>query len=195
MSADPSVTAEELSSIVADHALRDRAGLRARLEAFAARATPAQLERLATPYREDPDVMAPLYERVVAVAPDARSMVVLANAYWLQGRGPEVVGELASRAITFDSANRGAWHLWALSESDPRLRTQRWSQVVERFPEDLMALAALADNAASVAGAERDHEMLDLAIESYERLSDRSTEPAQRYAVDDALRALRGWRL
>ena len=195
MAAEPSVTAEELSSIVADHARGDRAGLRTRLEAFAARATPAQLERLAAPYRDDPDVMAPLYERVVAEAPDARSMVVLANSYWLQGRGPEVVGELASRAITFDPANRGAWHLWALSESDPRLRTQRWSQVVERFPKDLMALAALADNAASVAGAERDYVMLDLAIETYERLRDQSTETAQRMAVDDALRALRGWRL
>jgi hypothetical protein len=58
-----------------------------------------------------------------------------------------------------------------------------------------MALAALADNAASVAGAEHDFEMLDLAIQSYERLRDRSPETAQRDAVDHALRTLRGWRL
>ena len=75
-----------------------------------------------------------------------------------------------------DPSNRGAWHLWALSESDPRGRVRRWQQVSERFPGDDLALAATADNAASVAGAEHDYQMLDFAIETYERLLDRSSK-------------------
>jgi hypothetical protein len=121
-------------------------------------------------------------------------LVILANAFWLQGRGPEVVGELASRAIAADPANRGAWHLWALSESDPRSRVRRWQQVSERFPTDDLAMAAVADNAASVAGAEHDYGMLDFAIETYERLLERASEPPQREAITTALSALRGWR-
>src|SRR5690349_14842034 len=88
-------------------------------------------------------------ERDVAAAPDdAQALVRLANAYWLEGRGAEVVSELASRAISLDPANRGAWHLWALGEPDPRARVSRWRQVTERFPADQLARANLADNAA-----------------------------------------------
>ena len=94
---------------------------------------------------------------------DAQSIVVLANAYWLTGRGPDAVGKLAQRAIDIDAQNRGAWHLHALSESDPRARMERWRTVATRFPTDLLARAALADNAASVAGAEHDPLALDLA--------------------------------
>ena len=50
-------------------------------------------------------------------------------------------------------------------------------------------MAAVADNAASVAGAERDYAMLDFAIETYERLLERTTEP-QREAVSTATTAL-----
>ena len=131
----------------------------------------------------------------MSAQPDnARALVILANAYWLQGRGPQVVGELATKAIAADPANRGAWHLWALSESDPRSRVRRWQQVSERFPSDHLAMAAVADNAASVAGAERDYAMLDFAIETYERLLERTTDPGQRNAVTTALGALRNWR-
>ena len=139
--------------------------------------------------------MAPIYEAVVAAQPEnARALVILANAYWLQGRGPQVVGELATKAIAADPANRGAWHLWALSESDPRARVRRWQQVSERFPADNLALAAVADNAASVAGAEHDYDMLDVAIDTYERLLEKTSEPSEREAVSTAIRALRGWR-
>jgi hypothetical protein len=101
---------------------------------------------------------------------------------------------LATKAISVDPANRGAWHLWALSESSPRDRVRRWQQVSERFPQDHLALAAMADNAASVAGAEQDYAMLDVAIETYEVLLEHATEPAQRDALTTALNALRGWR-
>ncbi len=189
--------ATELANLLSEYARRPDVGwLRERIESLAASVPAGSIAALAEPYRDEPEVMAPLYERVVAAEPqNARAMVILANAYWLQGRGPELVGALANRAIAADPANRGAWHLWALAESDPRLRTQRWEQVASRFPEDSLALAALADNAASVAGAERDHGMLDLAISTYERLLDRSAEAAQRDAVAAALRSLRGWRL
>jgi hypothetical protein len=160
------------------------------------RGMPAHLiHRLAEPYRDDPGVVIPLYEELLQAHPDdARAIVILANAYWLSGRGPAVVGELATRAIAIDSTNRGAWHLWALSEPDPRQRVSRWQQVAERFPSDDLALAAVADNAAAVAGAEHDYEMLDRSIETYERLLARSSLPAQRNAVEEALRVLRGWR-
>jgi hypothetical protein len=70
----------------------------------------------------------------------------------------------------------------------------RWQQVSERFPADDLALAAVADNAAAVAGAEHDYAMLDHAIEAYERLLERATAQPQRDAVSTALSALKGWR-
>jgi hypothetical protein len=138
----------------------------------------------------------PELERAAAKSPtDAKALVALANAYWLEGRGPEVVGDLASRAISADPESRAAWHLWALSESDPRLRVTRWQQVAERFPADELALANVADNAAALAGAEHDHEALELAIKTYEILLSRATQTDQRSALESALTALRGWRL
>jgi hypothetical protein len=125
---------------------------------------------------------------------DARKIVALANAYWLSGRGPEAVGELASRAIAADPDNRAGWHLWALSESDPRKRLGRWQQVSERFPKDVLARANIADNAAALAGAESDYAALELAIMTYEQLRLTATEREQRDALDSAIRSLRGWR-
>ena len=79
-------------------------------------------------------------------------------------------------------SNRGAWHLWALTEPVPRERMQRWRQIVERFPEDDLARASLADNATSLASAERDREALQIAIRSYEHAA----------AEDDGSGAARG---
>jgi hypothetical protein len=134
-------------------------------------------------------------EQAVAEHPgDAQKLVSLANAYWLSGRGPEAVSELASRAIAADPANRGAWHMWALSESDPRQRLARWQQVSERFPKDDLARANVADNAAAVAGAEKDYDALDLAIATYEQLLSTATEREQRDALETALRSLNSWK-
>ena len=134
-------------------------------------------------------------EKAAADKPDdARNLIALANAYWLTGRGPEVVGDLASRAIAADPANRAGWHLWALSESDPRQRLGRWQQVSERFPQDDLARANVADNAAALAGAEHDYDALDLAIATYEQLLSTATERDQREALDNAIRSLRGWK-
>src|ERR687892_1503117 len=95
-----------------------------RIGELARSADPNVLASAVEPYRAMPEGAGPAYERIVAARPDdARALVVLANAYWLSGRGPDVVGDLASRAIAADPANRGAWHLWALSEGDPRQRT------------------------------------------------------------------------
>jgi len=143
---------------------------------------------------EDTDPI-PGLERAVARSPnDAQKLVALANAYWLTGRGPEPVAELASRAIAADPDNRAGWHLWALSEPDPRQRLTRWQQVSERFPKDDLARANVADNAASLAGAEHDHDALDLAIATYEQLLATAEQREQREALDSALRNLRGWR-
>jgi hypothetical protein len=151
---------------------------------------------VAEPYHTIPEIAGPLYERVVAERPDdARALVILANAYWLSGRGPDVVGELATRAIAADATNRGAWHLWALTEANPRQRTQRWQQVTKRFPDDQLAKALLADNAASLAGAEHDDEALVLAITTYEELLASAEHPQQRAALERALTTLRGWKL
>jgi hypothetical protein len=169
--------------------------LHERLAALTAAATPDALVVAVEPYREIPEVAGPVYERIVAERPgDARALVILANAYWLAGRGPDVVGELATRALAADPSNRGAWHLWALSESDPRARTARWQQVVSRFHDDDLARANLADNAASLAGAEHDYEALDLAVATYEQLWARSPNAEQRAALEKALTALRGWK-
>lgn len=137
----------------------------------------------------------PALERAVDESPnDAQKLVALANAYWLTGRGPEAVGELSSRAIAADPDNRAGWHLWALSESDPRQRLGRWQQVSARFPADDLARANVADNAAALAGAEKDYDALDLAIVTYEQLLTTAGYREQRDALDTALRNLRGWR-
>ncbi|MDQ6690372.1 MAG: hypothetical protein M3Z18_07670 [Gemmatimonadota bacterium] len=140
------------------------------------------------------DPLPPL-ERAVAERPDdAKALVALANHYWLIGAGPEVVGDLASRAIASDADNRAGWHLWALAESNPRERVARWQQVSRRFPLDDLAKANLADNAASLAGAEHDYDAVDLAIETYEDLLARAEHADQRSALEKAIKTLKGWK-
>jgi hypothetical protein len=189
--------AAELASAVADYRRDDNLGtLLDRLRRLAAAVDPEALTAAAEPFRDLPEVVIPVYEHVVAARPgDARAMVALANAYWLTGRGPEVVGELAARAAAAEPTNRGAWHLWALAESRVRERVVRWQQVAERFPADQLARAALADNAASLAGAEHDPLALDLAVATYESLLVEAGDPAQRRALEAAITTLRGWKL
>jgi hypothetical protein len=196
-SAPSSTVAGDLAAAVQKYRLDDDIGsLFATLQQLAAGADAETLVSGAMPFRDMPEVVIPVYERVVALAPDdAQSLVVLANAYWLTGRGPDVVEELASRAIASDPANRGAWHLWALAESNVRERVARWQQVAHRFPADQLARAALADNAASLAGAEHDPLALDLAIRTYDSLLAEATHPEHRAALEGTLQTLRSWRL
>lgn len=165
------------------------------LRALARRFAPDALKQAAHPYRDLPEVVIPLYERIVADSPtDAQAMVVLANAYWLTGRGPAAVTALAERARAIDPANRGAWHLWALAQADLRKRVDRWLEVTRRFPADQLARAALADHAASLANDESDPAALKLAISTYEGLLAESTHAGQRLALEEALATLRKWR-
>ena len=163
----------------------------------AVREAPAEsLGAAAAPYMDLPEVVIPVYERIVETSPsDAQPMVVLANAYWLTGRGADVVGRLAERAKSVDDGNRGAWHLWALAESDPRARMERWRAVAERFPADQLARAALADNAASVAGAEHDPLALDLAVQTFEGLWAEASRDEERRALEETIEKLKGWKL
>ena len=190
-----SVQAEIAVAVDEYQAHGNPAALRSRLQEIAGAATPDALITAVEPYRDIPEVAAPVYEEIVAAQPsNARALVILANAYWLTGRGPDVVGDLASRAIAADATNRGGWHLWALSESDPRQRVTRWQQVIARFPTDDLARAALADNATALAGAEQDYDALDLAIETYEQLLKTAQNPDQIEAINSALSALRAWK-
>jgi hypothetical protein len=162
------------------------------LRALAVQATPEALKGAAKPYADMPEVIVPLYERIVADVPnDAQAMVILANSYWLTGRGPDVVGQLASRARTIDPANRGAWHMWALAEPKLRRRVDRWLDVTRQFPSDQLARAALADNATSLASEEDDPVALKLAIDTYEGLLAEATHPAQRLALEETLKKLK----
>jgi hypothetical protein len=174
----------------------DIAALLDRMKALSIAADPETLIAATAPYHDLPEVVIPVYERVVTARPeDAQAMVVLANAYWLTGRGADVVGALATRAIAADADNRGAWHLWSLSESDPRARVERWQQVAERFPADQLARAALADNAASLAGAEHDPLALDLAVRTYEGLWAEASRDEERRALEETITKLKGWTL
>lgn len=165
-------------------------------EAPATAAGAAELIAAVEPFREMHEVAGPVYERVVERDPDnAAALVALANAYWLTGRGPDVVGEIASRALAADPANRAAWHLWALTESSPRGRMSRWQQVTMRFPDDKLAHAALADNATSVASAENDPVALKLAIGTYEMLLATASTSDERSALASALGTLRKWQV
>ena len=170
--------------------------LLARLDAICTE-TPdtAELVAAVEPFRELHEVAGPVYERVIEREPEnAAALVALANAYWLTGRGPDVVGEIASRALVADPANRAAWHLWALAESSARGRMTRWHQVTTRFPDDKLAHAALADNATSVASAENDPVALKLALGTYEMLLASATSAEQRAALTSALSTLRKWK-
>jgi len=186
----------ELASLVDDYQRSGDVGvLLDRLKALAKRTAPDLLKTASQPYRDLPEVVIPLYERIVADAPnDAQAIVVLANAYWLTGRGPDYVDQLASRAKQIDPMNRGAWHLWALAESSVRKRVERWQAVTKQFPGDQLARAALADNATSLANDEEDPVALKLAISTYEGLLAESTHTAQRMALEQSLSALRKWK-
>ena len=188
---------DQLHAALAEYESHNNLG--ALLDAVKSIAKDADLDALiaaAEPLKERPEIAMPVYEHVIAQRPnDARALVVLANAYWLTGRGHDIVGDLAERARKADPSNRGAWHLWALSESNNRERMERWRQVSERFPDDKLARAALADNATSLAGAEQDPLALDLAIRTYEGLWAEAPSPAQREALEKTLETLRGWKL
>lgn len=190
---DPAI---ELDSYVESyHRSGDVGQLFDQLKGLARRTAPNLLKTAAERYREMPEVIIPLYERIVADSPaDAQAMVVLANSYWLTGRGPEAVNALAERAKGVDPTNRGAWHLWALAESNVRRRVDRWHQVTKQFPNDQLARAALADNATSLAHDEDDPVALKLAIDTYEGLLAESTQTAQRLALEEVLKKLRGWK-
>ena len=181
------------------HEYRQRGDVGALLDRVKAVVREAPTEALgpaAAPYMDLPEVVIPVYERIVELSPtEAQPMVVLANAYWLSGRGAEVVGQLAERAKSVDDGNRGAWHLWALAESDPRRRMERWRAVTERFPADQLARAALADNAASVAGAEHDPRALDLAVQTFEGLWAEASRDDERTALEETIAKLKGWTL
>jgi hypothetical protein len=191
---DPAI---RIADIVEEYRQHDNLGaLFDGLRQLARDESPETLIDVSRPYRDLPEVVIPLFESVTERVPgDAQSIVVLANAYWLTGRGPETVGRLADRAREIDPDNRGAWHLYALSESDPRARMERWREVSLRFPADQLARAALADNAASVAGAEHDPLAQDLAIATYESLMAEANNPAQRKALKETIATLRKWKL
>src|SRR5688500_2089299 len=126
-----------------------------RVKAITREASPESLASAATPYMDLPEVVIPVYERIVDASPtEAQPMVVLANAYWLTGRGADVVGQLAERAKSVDDGNRGAWHLWAPAESDPRARVGRWPAGPERRPPAPRRPGGRARRAARVARPE-----------------------------------------
>lgn len=174
----------------------DIARLLERLDAVCeATASAADLVAAVEPFRELHEVAGPVYERVVEREPEnAAALVALANAYWLTGRGPDVVGDLAARAMAADPSDRAAWHLWALTEPSPRGRMSRWHQVTQRFPDDKLAHAALADNATSVASAENDPVALKLALGTYEMLLATATDDRERSSLGAALGTLRKWK-
>lgn len=186
-----------LDGLVRDYRVTgNTAELQARLATLADTGASHALMLAAERYGEVLEIAGPLYERVVQEDPtNVRAIIGLANAYWLTGRGPEAVGALADQAKTVDPRSRAAWHLWALTESDPRRRVDRWRRVCDEFSDDDLARANLADNAASLAGAEHDPAALQMALETYADLRSRATEPAQIAALDQALATLRQWKV
>jgi tetratricopeptide (TPR) repeat protein len=194
-SIDP--TAAIAAAVKDYHENSDVASLLKQLESICAACPDADaLVKAVEPFQDIPEIAGPVYEHIVASKPDdARALVRLANAYWLSGRGPEAVQSLANRAIAADPSNRGAWHLWALSESTLRERVDRWRHVVERFPQDELAQANLADNAASLASTEGDRGALQVAIRTYKGLLRTAARTDQRAALERAVTALERWRL
>ena len=71
----------------------------------------------------------------------------------------------------------------------------RWLQVTTRFPEDELAKANLADNAASIASTDRDREALQIALHTYRSLLRSATHPDQRLALEEAIGVMERWSL
>ena len=61
------------------------------------------------------------------------------------------------------------------------------------FPADQLARAALADNAASLAGHEHDPAALDLAVRTYESLWAEASRAEERNALEETIKKLKGW--
>ncbi len=156
----------------------DIAHLIERATALAAHSDPDALMSAAAPYEDIPEVVGPLYERVLEAQPNnSRALVGLANAYWLSGRGPDIVGALATRALAADPdksrrmASMGARRVAATRAHGAvargcgaLCRTTTWPGRV------------LADNAVAVAGAEHDPVALAVAIDTYTELRGRADE-------------------
>ncbi|MBM4193205.1 MAG: hypothetical protein FJ202_02330 [Gemmatimonadetes bacterium] len=191
-----SAVSESIAAVVREYRrTADVSALLAALDRIARESETAALMAAVAPHRDLHEVCGPVYEVIVEREPtNATALVALANAYWLTGRGPEVVAGLADRARSADPTNRAAWHLWALAESSPRERTSRWRVVTQEFPDDELAQVNLADNAAALAGAENDPVALKLALATYETLLARATRGDQRAALERAVTTLRNWR-
>ena len=80
---------EAVANAVAHYqATADTGSLLSTLDRIAGSAMPDALIEAAEPYHTIPEVAGPLYEKVVEAQPNnARALVILANAYWLSGRG------------------------------------------------------------------------------------------------------------
>src|SRR6476620_9293688 len=96
---NPQDPAARIATLVEDYRQHDNLGaLFDGLRALARDESAEVLIDISRPYRALPEVVIPLFEAVTEKSPaDAQSLVVLANAYWLTGRGPDTVGRLAQR--------------------------------------------------------------------------------------------------
>ena len=136
-----------------------------RVRALAALADPEQFLEAARPCHDMPEVVIPAYEHIVAARPqDAQAMVVLANAYWLTGRGADVVGELAPRAHRRRRAQSRRVAPLGAVRTELRASASSAGGGFAALSRGPARARALADNATSLAGAEHDPAALDLAI-------------------------------
>jgi hypothetical protein len=180
------------------HEYRQRGDVGALLDRVKAVVREAPTEALgpaAAPYMDLPEVVIPVYERIVELSPtEAQPMVVLANAYWLSGRGAEVVGQLAERAKSVDDGT-AAPGTCGRSPSPTRAANGAMACGDAALPGRPARAAALADNAASVAGAEHDPLALDLAVQTFESLWAEASRDEERRALEETIAKLKGWTL
>ena len=92
ISSSPEVSAAVADAVQEYRQDGDIAALLDRMKVLSIAADPETLIAATAPYHDLPEVVIPAYERVVTARPtDAQSIVVLANAYWLTGRGADIV--------------------------------------------------------------------------------------------------------
>ena len=187
----------ELSSFVESYQQSGDVGLLFdQLKALAKRTAPDALKQAAQPFRDLPEVVIPLYERIVADSPnDAQAMVVLANSYWLTGRGPDAVEQLASRAKAIDRAE--SRRLAPLGAGRSRI-CESASIVGSKSRSAFRATNSRAPRSPTTPRVWRttkqDPVALKLAIATYEGLLAETKQTAQRLALEETLKKLRNWR-
>src|SRR6185436_16944005 len=92
-----------------------------------------------------PDTAIPLFERALQLRPDAAVARELALLLWDRGHVTQATRSIV-HAIELDDQQLGAFRLlgeWLARQDPNKYRDQRWKDVIDRCPDDILSLVNL----------------------------------------------------